>query len=190
MVRRDLITRISIVLFIQPVPWFRGREHINLQPCCSPPHSASCLLLKAEAHSFFCSVLSSLLLFLLVVLLVVAHSTESPRLILQQQEPQQPATNRKILPLCSMDADIINIFWNNNNIWIVFLMDADYQHACYRLWRTRKVTAEWLHRFIQGLSCTEHKNWTNVQWTQLVIEHNRPHSGAAIGQVSGANADG
>lgn len=29
------------------------RTHINFQPRSSPPHSGSCLLLKAEAHVFF-----------------------------------------------------------------------------------------------------------------------------------------
>lgn len=65
------------------------RTHINLQPCCSPPHSGSCLPLKAEAHSClhssFHSVPSSFL-FSLVVLLRVGASAGSLRRLLQQEQ--------------------------------------------------------------------------------------------------------
>lgn len=112
------------------------RTHKNLQPCCSPPHSASCS--KQSCTPSF-SLSFSVFLFSLFVLLLVAQraSAESPRLFLQQQ--QLPAsTNRKILPLCSVDADIMNSF---GTIIIFELFPDGCRLSTLRsLWRRRKVT--------------------------------------------------
>ena len=69
MARRDLITAISIVLFIQPVPWFRGENTYKLPARSSPPHSSCCLLLTAQVPARSPSFLLFFIVFLCCCLL-------------------------------------------------------------------------------------------------------------------------